>query len=102
MCLGALVEELHHLDPDALGEHEVAALLVALTQVAEAADAAVLRTMGVFEARKIHKADGALTAASWIRQRSHLSSAEATSLARHARIIRTRPLLSHALDTLGA
>jgi hypothetical protein len=35
-------------------------------------------------------------------ERSHLSTVEANSLARHARIIRARPLLSHALDTLGA
>src|SRR5262245_19823793 len=102
MCLGAVVEELQGLDPDALADHELAALLVSLTQVTEAVEAASLRTMGAFEARKVHKADGSLTAASWIRERSHLSTTESNSLARHARFVRTRPLLSHALETLGA
>jgi hypothetical protein len=97
-----MVEELHGLDPDALSDHEVAELLVALTQVAEAAEAAQLRTMGVFEGRQVHKADGAWSAGSWIRERSHLSKTEANSLARHARFIRTRPMLAHALDTLGS
>src|SRR3954451_5155475 len=102
MCLGAMVEELNRLDPDSLSDHETAALLVALTQVSEAAEAAQLRTMGTFEARQVHKADGAYTAGSWIRERSHLSKNEANSLARHARFVRIRPLLSHGLDTLGA
>src|SRR3954452_2707846 len=102
MCLGAMVEELNRLDPDSLSDHETAALLVALTQVSEAAEAAQLRTMGTFEARQVHKADGAYTAGSWIRERSHLSKNEANSLARHARFVRTRPMLAHALDTLGS
>ncbi|MBV9950999.1 MAG: DUF222 domain-containing protein, partial [Acidimicrobiia bacterium] len=102
MCLGAVVEELHGLDPDALSDHEVAELLVSLTQLREAAEAAQLRTMGAFEGRQVHKADGAWTAASWIRERSHLSTNESNSLARHARFIRTRPMLDDALDTLGA
>ena len=102
MCLGAVVEELHQLDPDALTDHEVAELLVSLTQLREAAEAAQLRTMGAFEGRQVHKADGAWTAASWIRERSHLSTNESNSLARHARFIRTRPMLDDALDTLGA
>jgi hypothetical protein len=97
-----MVEELNRLDPDALTDHEVAELLVALTQLRETAEAAQLRTMGVFEGRQVHKADGAYSAASWLRERSHLSTTEANSLARHARMIRTRPLLAHALDTLGA
>ena len=102
MCLAAVVDQLHGLDPDAMSDAEVAALLVAVTQVTEAAEAAQLRTMGAFEARQVHKADGAWSAAAWIRERSHLSRSESNSLQRHARIIRTRPLLSHALDTLGA
>jgi hypothetical protein len=97
-----MVEELNRLDPDALTDHEVAELLVALTQLRETAEAAQLRTMGVFEGRQVHKADGAYSAASWLRERSHLSTTEANSLARHARMIRTRPLLAQALDTLGA
>ena len=102
MCLGAMVEELHQLDPDALADHQVAELLVGLTQLREAAEAAQLRTMGVFEGRQVHKADGAWSAGSWLRERSHLSTVESNSLARHARMIRTRPLLAHALDSLGA
>ena len=97
-----MVDELHGLDPDAMSDGEVAALLVAVTQVTEAAEAAQLRTMGAFEARQAHKADGAWSAAAWIRERSHLSRSESNSLQRHARIIRTRPLLAHALDTMGA
>jgi hypothetical protein len=97
-----MVEEINQLDPDSLSDHEMAERLVALTQLREAAEAAQLRTMGAFEARKVHKADGAYTAASWLRERSHLSTVEANSLARHARLIRTRPMLAHALDTLGA
>jgi hypothetical protein len=102
MCLGSVVEELHGLDPDGLTDGELAELLVALTQVTEAAEAASLRAMGAFEGRQVHKADGAFSAATWIRERSHLSATESNSLARHARIIRTRPLLADALDRLGA
>ena len=97
-----MIDELHGLEPDAMSDGEVAALLVAVTQVTEAAEAAQLRTMGTFEARQAHKADGAWSAAAWIRARSHLSRSESNSLQRHARIIRTRPLLAHALDTMGA
>ena len=97
-----MIDELHGLDPDEMSDGEVAALLVAVTRVTEAAEAAQLRTMGTFEARQVHKADGAWSAAAWIRERSHLSRSESNSLQRHARIIRTRPLLSHALDTMGA
>ena len=97
-----MIDELHGLDPDEMSDGEVAALLVAVTQVTEAAEAAQLRTMGTFEARQVHKADGAWSAAAWIRERSHLTRSESNSLQRHARIIRTRPLLSHALDTMGA
>jgi hypothetical protein len=102
MCLGAVVEEVRGLDPEALTDGELAELLVALTDLREAAEATQLRTMGVFEGRQVHKADGAYTAASWLRERSHLSTTESNSLARHARMIRTRPMLAHALDTLGA
>src|SRR5690349_7864163 len=102
MCLGAMVEELHRLDPDPLPDHQLAEQLVALTQLREAAEAAQLRMMGAFEGRQVHKADGAYSAGSWLRERSHLSTVESNSLARHARIIRTRPMLAHALDTLGA
>jgi hypothetical protein len=52
MCLGRVVEELHGLDPGALSDSELAELLVGLTQVTEAAEAASLRTMGVFEGRQ--------------------------------------------------
>jgi hypothetical protein len=97
-----MVDELRSLDPDALTDHELAELLVSLTQVREVAEAAQLRTMGTFEGRQVHKADGAYTAASWLRERSHLSTPESNSLARHARMIRTRPMLADALDRLGA
>jgi hypothetical protein len=50
----------------------------------------------------VHRVDGAYNAASWIRERSHLSREGSNSLSRHARLIRTRPLLAHAMDTLGA
>ena len=58
--------------------------------------------MGTFEARKLHKTDGAWSTGSWLRAHTDLGRHEANSLERHARIIRTRPLLGMALDTLGA
>jgi uncharacterized protein DUF222 len=56
----------------------------------------------VFEARKLHKADGAWSTGAWLRSHTDLGRREANSLERHARMIRTRPLLGMALDTLGA
>ena len=58
--------------------------------------------MGVFEARKLHKTDGAWSTGAWLRSHTDLGRHEANSLERHARIIRTRPLLGMALHTLGA
>ena len=58
--------------------------------------------MGVFEARKLHKTDGAWSTGAWLRSHTDLGRREANSLERHARMVRTRPLLGMALDTLGA
>jgi Domain of unknown function (DUF222) len=58
--------------------------------------------VGSFDARKLHKADGAYSTGAWLRGHTDLSRYEANSLERHARTVRARPLLGMALDTLGA
>jgi hypothetical protein len=102
MRLDGLVDDIGAVDPDSMDDAALAEHLLQVTHAREALEAAQLRAMGAFEARKAHKADGAWSAASWLRERSGLSRTESNSLERHARIIRTRPLLSQALDGLGA
>ena len=50
----------------------------------------------------MHKTDGAWSTGAWLRSHTDLGRREANSLERHARMVRTRPLLGMALDTLGA
>jgi hypothetical protein len=102
MRLDGLVDDIGAVDPDSMDDAALAEHLLEVTAAREALEAAQLRAMGAFEARKVHKADGAWSAASWLRERSHLSRSETNSLERHARMIRCDPLLSHALDTLGS
>ena len=97
-----MIEELQSVDPDSLTDAEVTERVVQLRRLAEAVEAETLRTVGTFEARKLHKTDGAWSTGAWLRAHTDLGRHEANSLERHARIIRTRPLLGLALDTLGA
>ena len=102
MCLGHMIEELQAVDPDALTDAEVTERVLALRRLIEAAQAEELRAVGTFEARKLHKTDGAWSTGAWLRSHTDLGRREANSLERHARMVRTRPLLGMALDTLGA
>jgi hypothetical protein len=102
MCLGHMIEELHTVDTDTLTDAEVSDRVLGLRRLIEAAQAEELRAVGAFEARKLHKTDGAYSTGAWLRAHTDLASHEANSLERHARTIRTRPLLGLALDTLGA
>ena len=102
MCLGHMIDELQAVDPDSLTDAEVTELVLALRQVAETVEATQLRAVGTFEARKLHKTDGAWSTGAWLRSHTDLGRREANSLERHARMVRTRPLLGMALDTLGA
>jgi Domain of unknown function (DUF222) len=102
MCLGHMIEELHTVDSDSLTDSEVSERVLGLRRLIEAAQAEELRAVGAFEARKLHKTDGAYSTGAWLRTHTDLSRYEANSLERHARIIRTRPMLGLALDTLGA
>ena len=87
---GHMIEELQAVDPDSLTDVEVTELVVGLRRVAETVEATQLRAVGAFEARKLHKTDGAWsTGPGAVPHRS--GAAEANSLERHARIIRTRP-----------
>ena len=102
MCLGHMIDELQAVDADGLTDAEVTERVLALRRLIEAAQAEELRTVGVFEARKLHKTDGAWSTGAWLRSHTDLGRREANSLERHARMVRTRPLLGMALDTLGA
>ena len=102
MCLGHMIDELHAVDADGLTDAEVTERVLALRRLIEAAQAEELRAVGTFEARKLHKGDGAWSTGAWLRAHTDLGRQEANSLERHARMIRTRPLLGMALDTLGA
>src|SRR3954451_17392491 len=98
MCLGHMIDELQGIDPDAMSDGEVTELMVDLRRVMEAAEAASLRTTGAFDARKLHAADGARSAGAWLKAHTDLSGYEANSLDRHARMVRSDPLLSMAVD----
>ena len=102
MCLEAVVEELRSLDGRGMADAELAAHLLDVQRVVDAAAAAQLRVVGRFETRKLHKVDGAWSTGAWLRERTDLSRSEANALERHARAIRSDPLLSEALDTMGA
>jgi len=97
-----MIEELQQLDPDSLTDAEVTELVLSLRRVAETVEATQLRAVGTFATRKLHKTDGAYSTGAWLRSHTDLGRHEANSLERHARLVRTRPLLGMALDTLGA
>src|SRR5688500_5460378 len=102
MCLGHMIEELQGVDADLLSDAEVTERVLALRRLIEAAQAEELRAVGVFGARKLHKTDGAWSTGAWLRSHTDLGRFEANSLERHARVIRTRPLLGMALEKMGA
>ena len=88
-----MIEELQAVDADALTDAEVTERVLALRRLIEAAQAEELRTVGAFEARKLHKTDGAYSTGAWLRSHTDLGRHEANSLERHARIVRTRPVV---------
>jgi hypothetical protein len=102
MCLGHMIDELQAVDAESLTDAEVTERVLGLRRLIEAAQAEELRAVGTFEARKLHKTDGAWSTGAWLRSHTDLGRHEANSLERHARFIRTRPLLGMALGTLGA
>ena len=99
-----MIEELQAVDADELTDAQVTERVLASARcLIEAAEAEELPgTVGAFEARKLHKSDGAWSTGAWLRSHTDLGRHEANSLERHARMVRTRPLLGMALDTLGA
>src|SRR5690349_13350811 len=102
MCLGHMIEELRGIDPDALSDAEVVELVQEVRRLQEGGEALALRAVGTFDARKLHATDGARSAGAWLRSHTDLSRFEANSLERHARMIRSDPMLSMAVDRLGA
>ena len=79
MCLGHMIDELQAVDPDSMTDAEVTELVLSLRKVAETVEATQLRTVGVFEARKLHKADGAWSTGAWLRGHTDLGRWEANS-----------------------
>ena len=85
MCLGHMIEELQAVDADSLTDAEVTELVVSLRKVAETVEATQLRAVGVFEARKLHKTDGAWSTGAWLRSHTDLGRSEANSRMRRRR-----------------
>jgi hypothetical protein len=75
------------VEPGGLSDPAVSSGLVELAGVCERADAALLLQAAVFVARGLFELDGAGSARSWLVQRSTLSSREAASTVKAARLL---------------
>src|SRR4051794_18835115 len=94
MCSG-------HVQLDELTDGEVAGRIRDLDRERARIEAELLAAVAVFDARQIHAADGATCAASWIAMRADLSRAQASSLVKHGRLVRSHPVTAEALSSLG-
>ena len=94
MCSG-------HVELDELTDGEVADRIRDLDRDRARIEAEMLAAVAAFDARQIHEADGAASAATWIAMRADLSRPQASSLVKHGRLVRSHPATAEALASLG-
>lgn len=71
--------------------------VVALVELRDRVDAALLERVGVFDAAEQYKDDGAFSFATWLRARADVSRSESQQLGRLARLLRTMPVTDAAV-----
>ena len=71
--------------------------IVALAELRDRAQTALVRRFGIFDTSEQWKNDGASSAPCWLLARADVTRAEALRMARHARILRTMPATENAL-----
>ncbi len=72
--------------------------ILALVDLADRVEAALVEWVGVFDAAEGWKADGAYSFACWLRARADLTRTDGSRLSRLARLLRTMPITERALD----
>jgi len=71
--------------------------LIALVDMRDQVEAALVERVGVFDATEAYKADGAYSFACWLRARADVSRSDASQLTRFARTLRTMPATEAAV-----
>jgi hypothetical protein len=94
-CEARLAEALDgrfHVEPDELGDGELAEAMVDLRRQQARLAAVVAETTAAFDARQVHAEDGARSATDWIAVRARLPRPQAAREVREARRLRTMPV----------
>jgi hypothetical protein len=84
-----------------LSDGELAERLVALDRERSRIEADLLDVAAEIDLRQVHAADGARVASTWIAERTDLSKAQAASLVKHGRIVRSHDATAEALRAQG-
>ncbi|NDL56322.1 HNH endonuclease signature motif containing protein [Phytoactinopolyspora mesophila] len=80
-----------------LSEARISDELLALRRLADAAEAAYLTRLRVFDKRRISESTSALSTGAWVRHKSHVAPAETSRALKIARMLTDLPVVEHAL-----
>src|SRR3954447_14537822 len=95
--LGAAIDELEAIEPDALSDAELHELVVALQQEESRLGAVRSRLLGAWDLRRIWADDGSKTASARLSRECELSPRTARCEMARARKLRTMPATAEAL-----
>jgi hypothetical protein len=93
----AAVDDLVAVDPDAVGDGELAAAMVSLRQAQAGLAAATVQLTAAFDARRGFADDGSVSAADWIATRCRLPKRQVAGEVRLGRRLRAMPVTAAAL-----